>query len=111
MSAPFNPPILLTSPEHVRELPHHPKCRYVSGFDRLERQALPTTQSRHRTGVTVTRSHHYLRNLVALATVLDMRVEELVGGVPGYHASMSQRAALPQGHPTNNNLARCAIQS
>lgn len=59
----------------------------------------------------MTRSHHYLRNLVALATVLDMRVEELVGGVPGYHASMSQRAPLPQGHPTDNDLARCVIRS
>ncbi len=79
MSAPFNPPILLTSPEHVRELPHHPKCRYISGFDRLEIHALPASQPRHRTGVTVTRSRHYLHTLIALATALDMQVEELVG--------------------------------
>ena len=57
------------------------------------------------------RSHHYLRALIALATALDMQVEELAGGVPDYHAAMSQHAALPQGHPTSNDLAQCTIRS
>ena len=59
----------------------------------------------------MTRSRHYLRTLIALATALDIQVEELAGGVPDYHAAMSQHAALPQGHPTSNDLARCTIRS
>ena len=56
----------------------------------------------------------YPRTLIALATALDMQVEELGRGgitIPGYNAAMSQRAPLPQGHPTDNDLARCAIRS
>ena len=39
---------------------------------------MPATQSRHRTGVTVTRSRHYLCTLIALATALDIQAGELV---------------------------------